>query len=77
MDITDLKTKLANIANVEICKEGYVFTVLLTGEGLQKSGTVIGIQNLILEYAGGKYPTIETMRNNETYFCIVLRPNGA
>lgn len=74
MLIEKLKQRLAKIATIEICKDGYVFTLLMTGEKLDNWQTLTAIQMEILECVGDKYALIECMRNNEHFICIVLRP---
>ncbi len=74
MTLDKLKTNLCKHGMLEICKEGLVFTVLLTGTNLSKSEVVMKIQKDVLEYAGAKYPVIEAMRNDNTFFCLILKP---
>lgn len=74
MSIESLKRKLVKYGNIEICKEGFVLTVLITGTGLTKVGRVMELQQIINEYAGERFSAIEAMRNDETYFCMVLKP---
>lgn len=70
-----LKTKLCKYGALKIVKQGVVFTVMLTGQNLSKWETVHKLQELILEYAGEQYPLIEAMVNDETFFCLILKPN--
>lgn len=74
-NIENLMSALSEFGQVEICKAGYVFTLLMTGKGLTKSTTMNSIQMMVLEFTGDDYPTIECMRNDENYVCIVLKPN--
>lgn len=74
MTLEDLKMKLCEFGNPQIVKEGIVFSVLITGKGLSKSITVIKLQDLILSYAKQKFPFIEAMRNDEDFFCLILKP---
>lgn len=74
MTLNRLKQKLTKYGNIQIVKEGFVFSLLITGAGLSKSTVVAEIQNLVLSYAGDKYPMIEAMRNDDTFFCLILKP---
>lgn len=74
MTIVQLKIKLSKHGNIQIIKEGVVFTLLLTGEKLSNAKTVQAIQQNVLEYAGEKYPLIEAIRNDESFFCMILAP---
>jgi hypothetical protein len=71
--LEDLKMKLYDFGTPQIVREGEVFSVLITGTGLSKWGKVSKIQDLILQYAGGKYPLIEAMKNGNDFFCLILR----
>lgn len=74
MTLENLKMKLCKYGTPQIVKEGIVFSVLLTGTGLSKSTTVMKLQQLILEYVKEKYPIIEAFRNDDTFFCMILKP---
>lgn len=74
MTLEDLKMKLCDFGNPQIVKEGVVFSVLLTGKGLSKSRTVMKLQDLILDYAKEKFPLLEAMRNDDEFFCLILKP---
>ncbi len=74
MTLDKLKTNLSKRGTIQICNEGLVFTLLMTGKNLSDWQTVSAIQMDLLEYAGYKYPVIETMKNDKEFLCIVLRP---
>ncbi len=74
--IDSLKTKLSKIGTVQICKDGYVFALLMTGQNLDNSKVVNKIQMEVLGYFGDKYPLIECMRNDKDYFCLILSPKS-
>lgn len=74
MTIDGLKQKLCAFGFPLIVKEGVVFTVLIKGKNLSQYKNVEAIQNLILGYAGEKYPLIEAMVNEDEFFCLVLKP---
>ena len=54
MKLEDLKRKLCKYGLVQIIKEGYVFTVLITGANLSNYKNVSGIQKDIIDYAGSQ-----------------------
>ena len=71
--IDQLKTKLVKYGYLQICKEGTVFTVLITGKELAKQQVVTEINDFIMDYAKEKYPFIECMRNDDGFYCLVLK----
>lgn len=73
MTIEGLKLKLCKFGTPQIVKEGVVFSVLITGSGLSNWTTVSKIQDLILEYAKDKFPFIEAMKNDDGFFCLILK----
>lgn len=73
MNLDNLIHKLSKKGTVQLCKEGYVFTLLMTGKKLDNWQTVYTIQQEVVEYVGEKYPLIECMRNDEYFLCLVLR----
>lgn len=73
-NIESLKMKLCKYGTPQIVKEGVVFTVLITGAGLTSSKSVMDLQELILSCAGDKFPIIEAFKNDENFFCLILKP---
>lgn len=69
-----LRLKLLEFGNPVVLKEGFVFTVLITGQNLSKWKNVEEIQRMIIEYAAEKYPLIEVLVNDDSFFCMVLKP---
>ncbi len=69
-----LKRKLSKFGTLQICKAGYVLTILMTGNNLDHWTIVKEIEDIILDYAGTKYPVIETLKNEDAFFMIVLKP---
>lgn len=57
----------------QICKCGVVFTLLLTGTGLSHWNTVNEIMQDVLAVVGEKYTNIETMRNDDNFYCLILK----
>lgn len=74
MRLEILEEKLSKIADIQICKAGYVFTLLMTGEKLTNFRTFNMILNIVIEETNDVYPIIETTKNGENYVLIVLRP---
>lgn len=74
MKIEALKMILSKFGNVQICKADLVFVMLLTGTGLSKFQTFNDIQELCLQFCADKYPIVEAIRNEDSFFCMVLKP---
>jgi hypothetical protein len=74
MNLEKLKEMLSKYGNIEIIKDGYVFTLLMSGTELSNWNVVSAIQSLTLEYAGDKFPKIECMKNEKEFLCLVMRP---
>ena len=70
--IERLTEKLSEFGTVEICSAKKVFTLLMTGEGLDKMSTALAIQEAITEAVTDEYCNVEQLRNSSTYYCIVL-----
>lgn len=65
---------LSKYGDVQMVKAGYVFTLLLTGTGLSKMETWLKIQQLCTDFCGDKYPVIEVLKTEDTFFLAVLKP---
>lgn len=74
MTLERLKNELSEIGEVLAAKEGVVLTVFMRGGNLSKASTLSKIQELILEYAGEKYPMIEVFMNDNDFLLAVLKP---
>lgn len=74
MDYYRLIEGLIKYGEVQICKEGYVFTVLITGRDLDNVERVNSIQGLIIDEVGEDYPLIECVKNGFSFFLMVLKP---
>lgn len=74
MTIHQLRTKLSKYGTIQMIKEGYVFTLLLTGADLSNMKRWLEIQNLCLDYLAGRFPVVECMKNEDDFFLIVLKP---
>jgi hypothetical protein len=73
MTIKQLKIKLSKKGTIQLCKEGVVFTLLLTGTGLSNWNTVNEIMGDVIATVGTKYPNIEAMRNDDNFYCLILK----
>lgn len=71
--IEQLIKKLSKYGDVQVCKEGHVFTLLITGNNLDNWIIVNEIQMKVIEYAGKKYPFIEVLKNSKHFLCYILR----
>ena len=74
MTIDQLKMKLSKNWTIQLCKEGVVFTLLITGNGLSNFKTFNEIMGDIVEATKSKYPNIEAIKNDDTFFCAILKP---
>jgi len=75
--IEELILDLSKFGNVQIAKADYVLTILVTGTGLTKYPVFNKIMELVTQFANDKYPLIENMRNDETFFCAVCKPESS
>lgn len=73
MSLDKLKMKLGKFADIEVCKAGDVFTLLLAGSYLSQSRTLFDIQKIINDEVGEVYPNIEVFKNDFDYILIVLK----
>lgn len=71
--IAQLTASLSEYGTVQIIKAGVVFSLLITGEGLDNWGTCNEIQMSIVTALEDEYPEIEVMRNDKSFFCVVLK----
>ncbi|MGN6491190.1 MAG: hypothetical protein ACTHLE_04280 [Agriterribacter sp.] len=76
MNSDKLKKSLARFGNPLVVKEGIVFTIFITGNGLSKWETVKELQKIALYYSEDKYPNIEAMVNDDNFFLLILKPNS-
>ena len=74
MTIDQLKMNLSQKWTVQLCKEGVVFTLLITGKGLSNFNTFNEILGIVTEATKIKYPNVEAIKNDDTFFCIILKP---
>lgn len=71
-----LKEELSNIAVIEVINADYVFTLLLRGKGLSNWKTFNRINDLVLQETGEKFPMVESMKNGDDFFMMVLKPKS-
>lgn len=74
MEIESLKTELSQYGEVQVCKKGFVFVLLMTGLKNQSIGLISKIQMLVLNFTEGKFPAIEILKNDKDFIIIVLKP---
>jgi hypothetical protein len=72
--IEKLRKDLSEYGVVKVLKEGFVFTLLITGKDMSKYTIVNNIQKLVLDYVGDKYPIIEVLNNSENFLLYILKP---
>lgn len=65
--------QLVKYGTIQLIKEGVVFTLLITGTGLSNWATVNEIMKLVTDYTKDKYPNIEAMRNDDSFYCLILK----
>ena len=70
--MTELIEKLSEFGRVQICTAKQVFTLLMTGKGLDKMSTGVAIHELVTDAVARDYPNVENIRNGESFYCIVL-----
>ena len=71
-----LKLELAKIGTIEVIKNDYVFTLLLTKDKIDLDSNRIPFKvlELITKYIAEEKPKIEVMKNNKNFIRIVLKP---
>ena len=45
----------------------------MTGKKLDSMDSFVGIQKLVTDYIKDKYPIIEAMKNEDSFFCMILK----
>lgn len=77
-NIEQLKRFLFARCEIQILKEGVVFTALLTkspkGKSLTAMENWMEFFGAVTKYTSEKYPIVECMKNEQEYALIVLRP---
>jgi len=73
--------KLSFYGNIEVLKDEFVFTLLMTkkenGYNLTMQQIPFKILEIVTGYLGDKKPDIEVMKNEETFLLLVLKPKFA
>lgn len=76
-----LITKLNFYGNVEVIKNEFVFTLLITkkvnGLSLISGQIPLKILEIVTNFLGDEKPNIEVMKNEETFLLLVLKPKVA
>lgn len=71
--LNSLVKKLTKYGKVEVCNANHVFTLLITGKKLDNGLTVLDISNSINELMKEYFPIIETCKNDNHFYLLVLR----
>ena len=70
--------KLNFYGNIEVIKDEYVFTLLMTkkpnGYSLTMQQIPFKILEIVTNYLGDKKPNIEVMKNEVDFLLLVLKP---
>lgn len=69
-----LHRRLSKYGDVQMCKAGEVFTLLITGQKLGRVKTNLDIVDE-LGAINTVYPVIECMKTDDTVFLLVLKRN--
>lgn len=69
--------KLSKYGTVKAFSEKRVLVCLMKGENFTKSNPFFQICQIVQEYAGDRFPIMETMVNEEDFILIVLAPKKA
>ena len=73
IDIEGIIEHCMKYGNVEVCKAGKVFTLLIVGEGLARATNVMDIQRTVLQKVSPHYPNIEVTKNSDNFFLYILK----
>lgn len=74
MTFINLQDELSKLGHILTLKEGVVFTLLMTGKGINKASMFLKVQGLVNDDASEKYPLIEAMNTTDEIFFIILKP---
>lgn len=77
----ELIEKLNFYGNIEVLKDDFVFTLLITrkpnGWVLTTGQVPLKILEIVTNYLGDKKPMIEVMKNEKDFILLVLKPKVA
>lgn len=75
--IVEMTNELLKYGNIEVIKNEYVFTLLMTkgNEYSLTSGQIpLKVLDIVTSYLGQEKPNIEVMKNEEDYLLLILKP---
>ena len=75
--IADMTNELLKYGNVEVIKNDYVFTLLMTKSNQYNltSGQIpLKVLGIVTSYLGQEKSKIEVMKNEEDYLLLILKP---
>lgn len=75
--IVEMTNELIKYGNIEVIKNDYVFTLLMTkaNEYSLTSGQIpLKVLGIVTSYLGQEKPNIEVMKNEEDYLLLILKP---
>lgn len=75
--IVEMTNELIKYGNIEVIKNDYVFTLLMTkaNEHSLTSGQIpLKVLEIVTSYLGQEKPNIEVMKNEEDYLLLILKP---
>jgi hypothetical protein len=65
--------ELMQYGQIEVIKIGEVFTLLMTGKGLDNFMTFSEINKIVLREIGEQFPKVEVMKNEDNYLLIIYK----
>lgn len=73
--LTELQDKLSEIGTIEVLKDDYVFTLLMSHQDLDlsKHRKPFKVMEIVCDYITDK-PHIEVFKNDSHFVLIVLKP---
>ena len=78
MLMNKLIEKLNFYGNVEVIRNDFVFTLLLTkkqnGLSLSAGQIPLKVLEVVINFIGSEKPNIEVMKNEENFLLIILKP---
>jgi len=75
--IVEMTNELLKYGNIEVIKNDYVFTLLITKENeysLTSGQIPLKVLGIVTSYLGQEKPNIEVMKNEEDYLLLILKP---
>ena len=69
----ELTYKLANEGDILVCKNDYVFTLLMRINDCN-ARKVFGIMEIVYNYLEGDKEIVEVCKNDDEYLLLILKP---